>query len=108
MTKQADWSRWSEPQLCCLLALDFAVPLHLTHLRKRYKVRSNTLTSLIDRGLVRKAWLSEDEGQFAKPFLTLTREGLAVKRDYVNWHRKLHDCLEQLPNAMTKIAETRL
>lgn len=83
----ADWSTLSPPQLRCIDALDFAPPLHETHLAKRNKVRGPTVTSLIAMGLVRRDYLHERDGspKLAMPFLRLTQRGLAYQRDYRRW-----------------------
>lgn len=107
---QPDWSQWSEPQLLCLVALDFAVPLHQTHLTKRFKVRQQTRQSLIDAGLIRMVNLADVALPMlaAMPFLCLTREGLAVKRDYVRWVRDVGQKIGSLPASMQAVADTPL
>ena len=106
--KTVDWSQWSEPQLRCLLALDFAVPRHQTHL-SWLGVRGPTVRSLEHAGLVRRHRLFEKGREdLPMPFLTLSQAGEAVKRDYVNWHRRVLKEVGSLPPAMLAIAETRI
>lgn len=83
-----DWSRLSPAQLRAIDALDFAPPLHQTHLARRYRVRGQTITSLIAMGLVRREWLHDRDGPstHSMPFLRLTQLGLAYKRDWRGWH----------------------
>ncbi len=81
----ADWSRLSDAQLRAIDALDFAVPLHHTHLAQRHKVRGQTLASLQHMGLIRRIPLFEDGMSIPMPFYTVTREGLAYQRDWRRW-----------------------
>lgn len=87
MKASADWSQYSTPQMRCIDALWFAVPMHHTYLCRTFKVRTNTIHSLVDAGLVADRYLYEVG--FARstgmPFLTLTRAGLAVQRDWRRW-----------------------
>ncbi len=87
MSKQPilQWDHYSDAQLRCINALDFPVPMHATMLRQRYKVRWSTVISLRDKGLLRTVGLSEEGYATAMPFVVLTREGLAVKRDWLGW-----------------------
>jgi hypothetical protein len=81
----ADWSRLSDAQLRAIDALDFAVPLHQTHLSQRYRVRGPTLVSLEYMGLITRVSLFEQDMTIPMPFFTLTREGLAFQRDWRRW-----------------------
>ena len=105
--EQTDWSRWSAPQIRALMVLWFAVPMHQTVLAKVHRVRGSTLLSLLDAGLVREICLSEHgEGRTCgMPFWCLTRQGQAVRRDYIRWHRRLKESLGSLPPSMAAIAE---
>ena len=85
----ADWSRLSDAQLRAVDALDFAVPLHATHLAQRYKVRGPTLVSLEHMNLVRRVPLFEDGMSIPMPFYTVTREGLAYQRDWRQWRDRV-------------------
>jgi len=82
-----DWSQFSHQQIRCLCALDFAVPLHQTHLSRRYKVRGPTVQSCIRLALVRPHYLVEQDSprRSAMPFFTLSQYGQAVKRDWLRW-----------------------
>lgn len=104
-----DWSQWSEPQLRCVLALDFAVPLHQTHLTRRHRVRGPTRESLVEAGMIRRHYLAEREREgLWMPFFTLSQAGLAVKRDYIRWHRSVRDKVGSLPPKMQAVAEAAL
>lgn len=83
----ADWSRLSPPQLRAIDALDFAPPMHQTHLCRRHRVRGPTITSLIAMGLIRLEWLHErnQPATLSMPFLRLTQAGLAYQRDWRRW-----------------------
>lgn len=84
----ADWSTLSAPQIRCIDALDFAVPLHWSHMHSRYNVRGPTIESCIRRGLVRREYLRAQGviDAFAMPFLSLTQAGLAYQRDWRRWN----------------------
>lgn len=87
----SDWSRLTVSQLNVIMALDFAVPLHSTHVRQRYKARSNTLESLEKMGLIRLMYLEEEHKIAGMPFYTLTQQGQTYQRDYKNWIKKTSD-----------------
>lgn len=92
-----DWSRWSHPQIRAIEALDFVVPLHETHLRRRHKVRGSTITSLIGAGLVERQYLAvRGSDQFGMPFLALTRDGARIKRDWVRWNERVASAVRQI------------
>lgn len=82
----ADWSALSAPQIRCIDSLDFAVPLHHSHLTRRYDVRGPTIVSLELRGLVRRASLFEERSTIPMPFYTVTQAGLAYQRDWRRWN----------------------
>ena len=104
MKFHVDWSAYSEPQLKALIELSFAVPMHETYLRQHFRVRGSSITSLIRQGLVRRLFYKEQNGLSGIPFLTLTQNGDAVRRDYVRWHRRLLEKLGSLPPAMAAVA----
>ena len=95
MSKSADWSQYSAPQLRCIDALHRICPIHQTILKQRYKVRGPTLRSLVDAGLVRAAPLVERgfEQLTSMPFFTLTQQGLAVQRGWRRWTDSVADKL---------------
>jgi DNA-binding MarR family transcriptional regulator len=86
-----DWSTLSTAQLRCIDALDFAPPLHETHLAKRHKVRGPTVTSLIAMGLIRREYLHDRDhpATLSMPFLRLTQLGLAYQRDWRQWRDRV-------------------
>lgn len=92
----ADWSALSAPQIRCIAALDFAVPLHHSHLTRRYDVRGSTIVSLELRGLVRRASLFEEGSTIPMPFYTLTQAGLAYKRDWRRWNAAVARKIDEL------------
>lgn len=85
MNKYADWSQYSAQKLRCIDALSFPVPMHQTYLCRTFSIRTNTIGSLMDAGLVTRNWLFEGGSQTPMPFYTLTRAGLAVQRDWRRW-----------------------
>ena len=104
----ADWSQWSKAQLACLMALDFAVPLHETHVARRYNVRENTRRSLLNAGLIAREFFYAEGASYGMPFFRLTQEGLAVKRDYVNWHRRVANSIGSVPAFMRTVADAEV
>lgn len=85
MKASADWSQYSTPQMRCIDALWFAVPMHHTYLCRTFKIQSNTLHSLLDNGLVRREIWYEAGSTVGCFFYTLTRSGQAVQRDWRRW-----------------------
>lgn len=103
-----DWSRWSEPQLRCLLTLHWPLPSHESLVRLTGKIRTSTIESLIDQALIERVYLSEvGRDHLRMPFLQLTHSGRAVRRDYIRWHQQIGIKLGHLPDKMAAIARLR-
>lgn len=92
-----DWSMLSIQQERLLRLLDFAVPLHHTHV-KRAGVRANTVRSMVKLGLVRWAYYHGD-GASAVPFLCLTQDGQCMRRDLERWTKRVSDAAARIVRA---------
>lgn len=104
MSTTADWSEWTPTQLGALLHLSFAMPVHEGYLKRRLKVNGHTLNSLIRAGLARRIFYREGDCT-SVPFITLTQQGDAVRRDYVQWHQRVGAKIGSLPPQMAAVAE---
>lgn len=94
--RSPDWSQWSAQQINCLECLDFAVPLHQTHITGRYRVHINTLMSCVRHGLARHNYLYEENPIAPIPFFTLTQYGERVKRDWINWNKRVGNKIRRI------------
>jgi hypothetical protein len=94
----ADWSTLSPAQLRCIDGLDFALPLHWSHMFRHFGVRGPTTESCIRLGLVRRMYLHEYGGNpsLRMPFLSLTQLGLAYQRDWRSWRKSASEQIARI------------
>lgn len=96
------WDHLSDAQFRALLALSFAVPIHQTYLSKKFKIRPQTLSSMrnsANGNLVRLVYLYDSNYPSSisgMPFYTLTQQGEAMQRNYLNWQRRVNNQIESL------------
>lgn len=76
------WRSLSCPKQIALFLADFVLPVHEGYARIRFRVRGNTIDSLLLCGLLRRIYLAEPYApHLATPFLVRTQRGDELLRD---------------------------
>lgn len=111
--RKLSWDKLSHIQVEALCEFHFAIPIHWTYAAKILGLRSNTLDSLIDRKLLLREYYTSDDcpSVVGIPLLTLTQEGLYVKRDWQRWNTTVQlsaNCMNLVSRGPNKICPTKI